>query len=318
MFSQLPKFFDRDFLIGYFLPVTLFFSSLVGYLCFFVKDPSIPLVIKEYPIASIFVLVIVFWFSGLLLLSINRLLIRVLEGYYYFPWKNALKKHHERRFQELQDFLSDWKKKDQSDDQNLKKEADEKKDEAIEKAEILSQRYPNSSDWILPTKFGNTIRAFEVYSNVMYGFDSILGWSRILAIMPTEFRVIINEAKSQVDFWINLIVLSLIFGIIVFGLSIFYVYWQGIEFSYSFLTSFFIIATIIFVIFFCYHCAIEASIEWGELVKTAFDVYLPKLANSLELELPNSRTAEREFWKKFSRAIGYRYPEILPDRKIDN
>lgn len=303
--------------MGYFLPVTLFFSFLVGYLFFIVKDPSIYLFIKKDLVVGISVLIITFWFCGLLLLSINRLLIRILEGYYFFPWKETLKNRHKSRFEDLQRFLSNWKEKDQSDDPVLKQEAEKEIGEAIEKSYILSQKYPNSSDWILPTKFGNTIRAFEVYSNVMYGFDSILGWTRILAIMPTEFRLIINEAKSQVDLWINLIVLSLIFSIVVIFLIIYNTYFNGIQY-YFFVSSFFVIISIVLLVVFFYHCAIEASIEWGELVKTAFDIYLPKLANSLELELPSSRTAERKFWNKFSRAIGYRNPEVLPDRKIDN
>ena len=320
MFSQLmPKLFYRNFVIGYFLPITLFFSALIGYFSFVVKDNSIILFIKEDLLVRTIFLGLVFWFGGLLLVAINGFLIRFLEGYYYFPWKNKLTNRHKRRFKELQDFLSDWKEKYKSNDPNIKKKAEQKMTEAIEKELIISERFPDSDNWIMATKFGNSIRAFEVYPRVMYGIDSVLSWNRIVAVMPEDFREIIDNAKANVDFWVNLLVLALIFGMIVFGLYISGISWQGIGFFYSFLVSTLVptVTMLILVIFFlfCYYRAIEASVEWGDWVKTAFDIYLPKLASSLELELPTSRTDERKFWMEFSQAITYRNPEVLPNRK---
>ena len=64
---------------------------------------------------------------------------------------------------------------------------------------------------LLPTSFGNIIRVIEIYPRVMYGFESIEGWARLLAVIPTDYRNLINAAKSDIDFWINIFFLALFF-----------------------------------------------------------------------------------------------------------
>ena len=71
-------------------------------------------------------------------------------------------------------------------------------------------QFPDEEAWLLPTSFGNTIRAFEVYPRVMYGLDAIPGWLRILAVIPKDYRESVDNAKAQVDFWLNLWFLSIL------------------------------------------------------------------------------------------------------------
>jgi hypothetical protein len=61
--------------------------------------------------------------------------------------------------------------------------------------------------------------------------------------------------------------------------------------------------------------ATSAAREWGDLVKSAFDVYRFNLLESLGIELPKSRQEEKALWTKYSQAIIYRLPERLPALK---
>jgi hypothetical protein len=57
----------------------------------------------------------------------------------------------------------------------------------------------------------------------------------------------------------------------------------------------------------------SAAVEWGEVVKSAFDVFLPELHKKLEFPIA-TREEERQMWERFSQAIIYRLPSSLPER----
>src|SRR5712692_4078105 len=75
---------------------------------------------------------------------------------------------------------------------------------------MLAERFPPEEDQLLPTAFGNTIKAFETYPDVMYGFDAIEGWTRLLAVIPKDYRELIETTKAETDFWVNLWFISLL------------------------------------------------------------------------------------------------------------
>ena len=58
---------------------------------------------------------------------------------------------------------------------------------------------------------GTLSALFEVYPRVMYGLESIEGWDRILAVVPKDYRTLMDSAKAQTDFWINIVFLGNIF-----------------------------------------------------------------------------------------------------------
>ena len=71
--------------------------------------------------------------------------------------------------------------------------------------------YPSTEDQVLPTSFGNAVRAYEDYSRVVYGFESINGWSRLQAVMSKEFMEILGSSRARVDLWLNLLFLAILF-----------------------------------------------------------------------------------------------------------
>lgn len=176
----------------------------------------------------------------------------------------------------------------------------------IEFALLKSERFPDDEDWLLPTAFGNTIRAFEVYSRVMYGLDAIMGWERLIAIIPKDYRTFIDSAKAQTDFWINLWFLSLIllceYILTLIKIRNFNLFW-------------FIPITILLAFFTAYRARI-AAVEWGNYIKASFDVFLPELYEKLGFHSPSSRDEERRNLTRFSQAIIYRSKSSLHDRAL--
>ena len=179
---------------------------------------------------------------------------------------------------------------------------------------MLAQRYPDEESFVLPTAFGNALRAFEVYPRVMYGFESIDGWSRILAVLPKEFRELIDDAKAQVDWWVNLAVLSFI--LLVGYWAAFLSKWSSTLAWYSIvLNAVLPLALFAFLNWFFFWRATSAVIGWGDYVKAAFDIYRFTLLESMNIDAPKSRATEKDLWTNFSQAILFRLPRLLPDLK---
>ena len=57
-----------------------------------------------------------------------------------------------------------------------------------------------------------------------------------------------------------------------------------------------------------YEGAVWRAVAWGDLIKSAFDLYLPSLARTLGYTLPNTQEKRREFWKEFSMMALYFEP----------
>jgi hypothetical protein len=174
-----------------------------------------------------------------------------------------------------------------------------KRDALMKKAAL---NFPSKERLVLATSFGNTVRAFEDYPRVMYGFESIRGWSRLNAIMPKDFREAISNARSLTDLWANIWFLSLV----IVGEFIF----LAMRHSWSFWGLWIPACAVLVAIFASWQARVAAE-QWGECVKAGFDVFLPELCKKLGYKKPEDTMAEREFWYKLSQGILYRHPPSL-------
>jgi hypothetical protein len=58
----------------------------------------------------------------------------------------------------------------------------------------------------------------------------------------------------------------------------------------------------------------RSAIEWGVLVKSACDVYLPELYSKMGFMPASSLEKLQDNWYAFSQAIVYRLPNTMPPR----
>ncbi len=169
---------------------------------------------------------------------------------------------------------------------------------------FAAERFPSKEKQLLPTSFGNAVRAFEDYPRVMYGFESIQGWSRLNAVMPKSFRDTLGSMRAMTDFWVNLWFLSLLLML------------EYLVFVYRTskgLSSVYIPCAGLLVAFFASLQARIAAQQWGEWVKAGFDVYLPALCEKWGFLRPDGLENEHQFWTELSVAIVYRQ---LPALKV--
>ena len=167
----------------------------------------------------------------------------------------------------------------------------------------LAAFFPPREDLLLPNAFGNAMRAFEAYPRVVYGFEATRGWSRLQAVIPKDYRELIDAAKAQVDGFVNLWFISWLFVAEYLLLAA----WSGRFASYWYLLAGFLGTRL------TGRWARGAAVRWGEVVKGAFDVYLPELRRRLELSPPVSREAQRRMWSSFSDVFLTRDPAALPE-----
>lgn len=296
MFGELPKLLDRKFVLGYFLPSTFFVSVTVYLFIQFNFKIEFFNKIQSDIFSGATILGVISLILGLLLLGMNQSIIRFAEGYgKYNPLKLLLvfeKKKYEKTKKEIDNLNNSYKK------------AIEEKEifpstlriKRISLTQEIASRFPDQIDWIMPTPFGNIIRAFEVYPRVVYGIEGVQGWSRLIAVIPKEYLELISDLKSQLDFWLNLELLSIVFVIEYVGLSF---YTGEVKLIWLLILA-------IVVIIGSESRVRNSAIQWGELIKSSFDVFLPKLLK--ELNANSVGEIDREFWTKFSQTIIYRIP----------
>jgi hypothetical protein len=173
----------------------------------------------------------------------------------------------------------------------------------------LAEEFPDKEEYLLPTPFGNVLRSFEIYPRVMYGLEAIDGWGRLLAVVPKDYTELVDSAKSQVDFWVNM-------GVVFILLQVEYV---SLTFIFNQANlNWWIVALLIALGTIPPMRATSAAREWGDLIKSAFDMFIPSMRESLGFNSPKNRDEEAEQWTKFSQAIIYRLPERIPElKKID-
>lgn len=287
MNSELNKVLGRDFLIGFFLPA-LFFSVGTFFLAKVVWPDASWLSIhwrKLFEDAGTFILAT--WVFAVFLQSVNREIFRTAEGYWPWGLTGLLGGSQRENFVKLKARVTQLHDESGSlsegQDQELKK-----------LSEQAAKKYPSKRRLILPTSFGNTVRAYEDYPRVIYGFESISGWARLQGLMSKDFREILGNDRARVDLWLNLWVLALFFALevaIVAGIQEQSLVWL-------------IVPLLIFA--WCAYAQARGSVQqFGEQVKAGFDIYLPALAAKLGYMMSSDPTKNRQFWEAFSQVMVY-------------
>lgn len=301
MFSDLPKLFDRNFFVGFLLPILGFFLVTIPSLIILPGAKLFIDFLKANSAIGASIIAIFAWLAAMLLLVLNRSIVRAKEGYGRFNPAKLWAPLERARFKRL------YSKIDAVEKAYEEAQVDGKQfppNLALRRRRLARQRaerFPETQDLLLPTAFGNVVRSFEVYPRVMYGLDGVSGWDRLIAVMPKDYREVVDSAKVQVDFWVNTWILAVAFVVEHIVLD-FNLRQGGIAILLGALGA-----------WLASRRAREAACDWGATVRSAFDVYLPALREALRLPVPLNRGDERRIWTTFSQAVTYRSVESLPD-----
>lgn len=240
-------------------------------------------------------LVLLTWIFAIFLQSVNREIFRAIEGYWFWGLTSTFNRSQLGRFLKLKrkvDALYD-KPGDLTD-----KEQQELNALSFEKA----KNYPSKATLILPTSFGNIVRAYEDYPRVVYGFESIGGWNRLQGLMSKDFREILGNDRARVDLWLNLCVVA------------FLLMWEvAIVARIKEPSIIGIVPLLLLFIRLAYVRSRSSAQQFGEQIKSAFDIYLPELAGKLGYVLSCDTEKNRSFWQAFGEVMVYHDPKALED-----
>lgn len=305
MFSSLPKLADKNFIIGFLLPALLAILAVL-----FLFNDTAPqgslfeVALKEATVTAT-LLAVSGWGVATVLLLCNYWLYRILEGYVgplnREKWRKAKQAEVARTKAELSS------RYDPKIDLTISAHAGEQATYHRELRAFL-KRYPNKENLVLPTRFGNVIRAFETYPYHVYGIDSIPGWLRLQAVIPKEFQALLNDAHAQVDFFVNTLFLSVVVALLATIRCTVDVIanWNSVDNLALIFPVTAIVA--IAVAGLAYSAAVGLAGAWGDLVKSAFDLYLPSLAKQLGYQLPDTESERRAFWEAVTSMFLYWTP----------
>jgi hypothetical protein len=223
--------------------------------------------------------------TGLLAILVSAAtpeILRLVEGYWLTPPFRLLaccgRRHHQRRL------------------------ADLPRDPDGYRAIHMRYPLPTQPGEVMPTRLGNILRSAELYPRDRYGIDTAVTWPRLYQVLPDRQVAQISVARGAVDLLVTTSALATLFALISGG------YLLAIETRWwRFLLCFWAADTVAWL---SYLGALAAAVTYGQLIRTAFDVYRGELLTQLGL------TEQPGLWPRLAQ-LWYRGIPLDADLEAD-
>lgn len=303
----------RSFLVSCFLPAFVFLSLSKQFFfpVFFSNCQLLGFLVHSDFEQTITFVAVASAFIGYLLWSLNPQLVKLFEGYHFQPLLRTCEKHHNdcrtRMLDEADKARSEY---DEEQDDEL---SNYRESQFITKQAELETFYPIEGD-VMPTAIGNVFRAFEQYPGRRYGIDAVLFWPHLISVVKPELARLIEEANNALTFLLtSCLMCSLIcveslvamLKLILFPAVPYVSDKSFLEISipqspescfYGFFAFFaFVLALAL------KNGALKASISFGEIVKSCFDLFHQDLLREMISE--TALADERAAWRWLQRSI---------------
>lgn len=172
----------------------------------------------------------------------------------------------------------------------------------------LHRRFPASERHVLPTEFGNVIRAFETHPRRRYGMDGIAIWPRISTKLSDGERTELEEVTTDFAFWLNTLAVVAVGGALLFVERPWHPPGGALQTA---LIELCVIGATGLACLWTYRQAIAAAVRWGDPVRAAFDVHRLELYDDLGLARPATRKDDVISGDAVSRMLWFAEP--IPD-----
>lgn len=161
--------------------------------------------------------------------------------------------------------------------------------------------YPANQSFVRATRLGNTMTAAEEYAWFAYRSDAIIWWPRLTAILPDTLRSGLDGAFTAVAALLNLCTILLVWAVVGSG-------WLLAQSAAPWLFAL-VFGGGLLLAWLCSRAAITQAEDYGDLVRSAYDLYRRDLLKALGLPLPDSLYEEQNLWIKLGKLHYYRtYP----------
>ena len=172
--------------------------------------------------------------------------------------------------------------------------------------------YPPSQDEILPTRFGNILKASESYPNTRYGIDGVEFWPRLIHVIPPEYQQSIDGTRNELSFLVNMSILAIVFFLLCI-LAIFYTF-AGPALRTSTIPPEFVgfgntiryslAGLLALTINIGFNRASVYSVgAFGMMVRSAYDLFRLDLLEKFRLQVPENSVDEFHKWKNLNELI---------------
>lgn len=153
--------------------------------------------------------------------------------------------------------------------------------------------FPWTESLLMPTRLGNVLRAAEEYSTFAYSLDAPTVWPRLVQYLPDGFQARLSQASLPLTAMLFSATLSFLFAV-AGGMALFF----ASDKWWLFLC---VVGGGLGIFVWCYEGAVQRAVEYGVLIRTAFDLYRNELLKALGVPLPLSPRQEREVWGKLTK-----------------
>lgn len=155
-------------------------------------------------------------------------------------------------------------------------------------------RFPNESASLGPTAMANMSEIHRNYGKVRYGMEIDLMWPRMQPLVAgdTAFSALLHDSKLKLDFAVSMTAASSLFmvtSMVIVGLYS-NSYWPFVVFP-----ALTMAATAMF-----YLLALRAYRAFGEVLRSAIDLFRFDLLDELHLPRPINSEVEKEAWSRLS------------------
>ena len=131
---------------------------------------------------------------------------------------------------------------------------------------------------------------------MVYGIEAVVAWGRLEPLMPKNFRDSLAEARAQLNFAVNLMLVSFLVLVLYVTVAI----------AQRSLPAIWLPIAVTAITVIAYFTALSSLTLYGTYVKSAFDLFRADLAKHMGLRMPSSSSDEREMWIEVSRMMTYR------------
>jgi len=258
---------------------------------------------------------------GFILSSMNTFIYKIFEGYLFLEHLPLARRSQRRAALRLRQLIDEKRDalgrlRDQEADAAQLRDLE---DELYYSTATYQLSFPPSDESVMPTRLGNILRAAESYSSDRYGIDAVLMWPRLIHVIPDRYYDKVEQSNNGLAFLINCSLLSLILALLSalasgyqyllsrcssLGLSapLYFIsvdlpsqiYWQR-AILYLIASGFMLLACFIF-----YKAALPIATQYGNMVRSTFDLFRFDLLAQLKLALPEDSDAEQDTWRKVS------------------
>lgn len=164
-------------------------------------------------------------------------------------------------------------------------------------------RFPNSPEKVLPTRLGNTIRAWEDHARKRWSLETVVVWPRINTFLSEQESKLHADAETDVAFFLNsALALTVAGGVMILD--------AAIEHPHPLWLAWIYVLPFVLAYLF-YRAAVEAAQRWGSFIRASIDLHRTDLYQRLGVRIPSTARQTKDVGVAINRLL--LYGDVLPD-----